>query len=496
MVRFCHEAACTSRSLGTVRRVARRTKIVATIGSASADEDTLADMIRAGMDVARFSLAHTPLQDALERHRRVRRVASELNANVATMIDLPGPKSRIGRVQRGGVHLAQGAVVALGVGDAESSAELINIDAPHLIDDCKVGDEITFGGGNVIVAVEAIGGKTLSARVVSGGHLFGRAGVYIPFGSVEDRVPSDLDREYLAAFLDEDVDIVAASVNSGVDVRELGLEPHPRGPMLVAKIETLEAVNDLDSILEEAGAIIVARSGLGLESPLEELPHIQKSVTRNCIAGGRPVITAGQMLDSMITAPSPTRAEATDIANAVFDGTSALMLSAETAIGAHPALVVANMARIAETADEQFDHDEWRTQVATLRMADSEHSHTAITDAMTIAAAQAIEATHVKAVICVSETGFTARSMARFRPRTKILGFSANERTVRQLALSWGVTPMLLEGSSPDYVDRVRVAVNLAKRAGHVATGDLVGVVAGIASSARATDTFRLVRVH
>jgi pyruvate kinase len=476
--------------------VARRTKIVATIGSASEDEATLADMIRAGMDVARFSLAHTALQDALERHRRLRRVAAELGATVATMIDLPGPKSRIGRVQRGGIHLAEGETIALGVGDGESTIEFINVDAPHLIDDCQVDDQITFGGGNVIVAIEKIERAQLTARVISGGFLFGRAGVHIPYGSVEDRVLSDLDREFLAAFLDEDVDMVAASVNSGVDIRDLGLEPHPRGPMLVAKIETMEAVSELDSIIEEAAGIIVARSGLGLESRLEEMPHIQKSVTRDCIAGGRPVITAGQMLDSMITSPSPTRAEATDIANAVFDGTSAVMLSAETAIGANPALVVATMARIAETADNQFDHDEWRTQVATLRMADSEHSHTAITDAITIAAAQAIEATHVKAVLCVSESGFTARSMARFRPRTKILGFSANERTVRQLASSWGVTPMLLEGSSHDYVDRVRVAVNLAKRAGHVAPGDLVGVVAGISTSARATDTFRLVRVH
>ena len=171
------------------------------------------------------------------------------------------------------------------------------------------------------------------------------------------------------------------------------------------------------------------------------------------------------------------------------------MLSAETAVGAQPALVVATMASIAETADDRFDHVEWGRQVAQLRMAGHESTATAITDALTIAAAEAAEAMNLKAIICVSESGFTVRSMARFRPGTKILGFSSNPRTVRQLASSWGVTPIFLEGAPNDYLVRVRVALNLSKRAGHIATGDLVGVVAGISESARSTDTFRLVRV-
>ncbi len=265
---------------------------------------------------------------------------------------------------------------------------------------------------------------------------------------------------------------------------------------MIAKIESSDAVGELDSIIEAASAILVARGGLGMQAPLADLPHLQKRIIRDCIAGGLPVITAGQMLDSMVKVPTPTRAEATDVANAVFDGTSGVMLSAETAIGAYPALAVATMARIAETADDEFDHQAWAVQVAELRMAGPDDDDaTMITDAITIAAAQAAETVHVRAILCVSESGFTVRSMARFRPSAQILGCSTNERTVRQLASSWGVVPMLLDTDNPDYVERVRVAVNQAKREGLLAPGDLIGVAAGISRAARATDTFRLLRV-
>ena len=265
--------------------------------------------------------------------------------------------------------------------------------------------------------------------------------------------------------------------------------------MIIAKIETMAAVENLSSIIEDAAGIMVERGALGIEADLEDLPHIQKSVIRECIAGGLPVITASQMLDSMAKAQAPTRAEATDIANAVFDGTSAVMLSAETAIGEHPVLVVETMARIAERSDDQFNHQAWAERVAAIRMAGHEHSEAAITDAMTIATARAAEELSVRALLCISASGFTVRSMARFRPSAKILGFSGQKATVRQLASSWGVTPIYFEGGTADYEERVRLAVNQARREGHVATGDLIGVVAGIASVARATDTFRMMRV-
>ena len=477
--------------------VARRTKIIATIGPACSDEETLAEMMRSGMDVARISLAHTPIDTALEKHRRVRKVAAELGMVVATMVDLPGPMIRIGRTPRSGMVLEQGATVTLVGGNEESSAERIYVDYSHLIDDCGVGDRISIGDGEeVVVTVDSVSADQVTTTVVSGGPLNGRAGVNIPFATNDLGAVTDEDRKVVDRFVEEGVDIVALSVKDGRELRALGLEPHPRGPMLIAKIESADAVNDLDSIISVASAILVARGGLGMQTPLSELPHLQKRIIRDCIAGGLPVITAGQMLDSMVSVPTPTRAEATDVANAVFDGTSGVMLSAETAIGAYPAQAVAMMARIAETADDEFDHQQWADQVAELRMAgDDEDDGAMITDAITIAAAQAAESVNVRAILCLSESGFTVRSMARFRPSAQILGCSTNERTVRQLASSWGVVPMLLDTGNPDYVERVRVAINVAKREGHLAPGDLIGVAAGISRAARATDTFRLLRV-
>lgn len=454
-------------------------------------------MIRAGMDVARISLAHTPLDTALEKHRRIRKVAAELGAIVATMIDLPGPMIRIGRTPREGIELTTGSTVTLVGGNQESSAERIHVDYSHLIDDCDVGDRISIGDGEeVVVVVDSVRSNEVVATVVSGGSLNGRAGVNIPFATNDLGAVTPEDRETVDRFVEEGVDIVALSVKDGRELRDLGLEPHPRGPMLIAKIESADAVAELESIIEAASAILVARGGLGMQTPLAELPHLQKRIIRDCIAGGLPVITAGQMLDSMVKVPTPTRAEATDVANAVFDGTSGVMLSAETAIGAYPVASVAMIARIAETADDEFDHQQWASQVAELRMAGPDDDDaTMITDAITIAAAQAAESVHVRAIVCVSESGLTVRSMARFRPSALILGCSTNERTVRQLASSWGVVPMLLDTESPDYVERVRVAVNQAKREGYLSPGDLIGVAAGITRAARATDTFRLLRV-
>lgn len=461
----------------------------------SSTDEVIADMIEAGMDVARISLAHTPVDEAIEIHRRVRAAADRLGAVVATMVDLPGSIIRIGRPHRDGIELEADAMVDLVVGNDVSTTERITIDYPHLLDDCHVGDRISIGDGEqLVVVVDSMTDTTVRAKVISGGLLHGRAGVNIPFATNDLAAFSAADSAAVARFVDEGVDMVALSVRSGAELRSLALEPHPRGPMLIAKIESAAAVDELASIIDTASAVLVARGGLGMNVPLESLPWVQKSIIRDCIAGGLPVITAGQMLESMIVAPTPTRAEATDVANAVFDGTSAVMLSAETAVGGRPAASIATMSRIAETADDEFDHQAWAAQVAELRMAGHDEG-AMITDAITIAAAGATESLNVRALLCLSESGLTVRSMARFRPGVPILGFSPNPRTVRQLASSWGVVPRLLETDSPEYVERVRVALNRAKRDGHLAPGDIVGVVAGLSQAAQATDTFRLLRV-
>ena len=474
----------------------RRTKIIATIGPASDGPETLRDMIRAGMDVARIGMAHNTIDGAIERIRRIRGAAADVGRPVGVLVDLPGPKVRVGTFPDEGVELVPDTLIELRPGDSGSSSTEVFVDYDGLLDDVQGGDQLMLGDGAVVIGIEDRDGDALVARVLNGGVLRGRPGVHIPADRLSLRSPTDEDLRMLDAFLEHDVDMIALSfVRSGSDVRRLGTEPHPRGPLIVAKIETRAAVDNLDGIIKESGAIMVARGDLGAECSLAELPHLQKDIIRQCIAGGLPVITATQMLETMIQAPTPTRAEASDVANAVFDGTSAVMLSGETAIGAHPVRVVSTMAEIASRADEWFDRELWADRLEELRLHTATDPAMAVTDAMTSAAARACDALDMAAIIAISGSGFTVRSMARFRPRARILGFTHNASTYRQLTASWGTVPMLME-SSGSYEDRVEEATAKAKAAGLVQSGDLVGVLAGIQPASGATDVFRVLRVR
>lgn len=476
--------------------MSRRTKIICTIGPASDDPVILRDMIRAGMDVARIAMAHATIDEGIARSRRIRAAADDVGRPVGVLVDLPGPKIRVGGFAETGVELVADSAVELRIGNEACDASTVFVDYDGLLSDVRGGDELAFGDGGVVVKIEDRQGDALQGRVTSGGVLRGRPGVHIPSERLSLRSPTDADLRTLDAFLDEGVDMVALSfVRSGSDIRRLGTEPHPTGPLLVAKIENRAAVDNLDGIIAESGAIMVARGDLGAECSLAELPHLQKEIIRRCIAGGLPVITATQMLETMISAPTPTRAEASDVANAVFDGTSAVMLSGETAIGAHPVRVVETMAEIASRADERFDHGAWAEKLEALHLNSKSDPQAAITDAMTSAAARACEALDIAAIIAISGTGFTVRSMARFRPRANILGFTNNANTYRQLTSSWGTVPMAFE-STDAYEDRVVQATQRAKEAGLVHPGDLVGVLAGIDTSGAATDVFRIIRVR
>ena len=332
--------------------------------------------------------------------------------------------------------------------------------------------------------------------MVHGSTLRGRPGVHVPSDRLQIATPTPEDFLALDAFIDAGVDMVAVSfVRSAHDMRRVGTEPHPRGPLLIAKIETRAAVDNLPGIIESSGAVMVARGDLGNECSLEELPHLQKDIIRQCIAGGRPVITATQMLESMVESPAPTRAEASDVANAVFDGSSAVMLSGETAVGVDPVNVIRTMARIARRADEEMDYDLWARNVAELRMTQEGGEPASVTDAMTMAAWRAADELGIENVLCISGSGFTVRSMARFRPEANILGFSTNEATVQQLTLSWGTTPLLM-ASGGSNEEMVTEALRLAKERGLVRGGELVGVLAGNDSRSRATNVLRIERVH
>ena len=477
----------------------RRTKIIATIGPASDSEPVLRKLVDAGMDVARLGLAHGTLDEAVERFKRIRKISEDMGKRVGVLVDLPGPKIRSAPFPSEGSHLANESKIRLIPGTNQSSERVVEVEYQNVLDDLVPGDVIPFGDGQVVVRVETIDKNEATATVTSGGMLHGRPGIRIPSDRLSLPTPTDDDLHKLDAFVELNVDMVAVSyVRSAHDVRRVGTEPHPRGPLVVAKIETRSAVENLAGIIEASAAIMVARGDLGTECDIADLPHLQKQIIAECIAGGLPVITATQMLDSMINNSSPTRAEASDVANAVFDGTSAIMLSGETAIGKHPVESVEIMARIAERADQAFDYGRWAERVAELRQSsEAETSHDSsqgITDAMTLATWRAANELDLAALVCISGSGFTVRSMARFRPNVPILGMTMDERTAQQLTLSWGVTPFCID-TAMGYEERIGNAISTAKSEGILKTDDLIGVLAGITGDSPATDVLRIMRV-
>ena len=330
----------------------------------------------------------------------------------------------------------------------------------------------------------------------SGGTVLGRPGITVVNDRFEWESPTPEDLERMTALAAVRVDAVAASfVRSAADIEALRAAAGPEPPMLVAKIETVEATQDIDAIVDAADGVMVARGDLGVRLPLEDVPHIQKRIIRSAVRFGRPVITATQMLESMITATAPTRAEVTDVANAVLDGTSSVMLSAETAIGADPVGVVATMARIASRAEREFDFLTWGGRLGVQAVAGGAASPAGITAAITAAGWRAAIDEAADIIIACTVTGRTARSISRFRPFMPIVAATPSVRTARQLTMTWGVDTLVVPESSntDDIVDH---AVRAAADAGYVEPGDIVVVLAGSPTGPEpASDTLRLVRI-
>ncbi len=445
------------------------------------------------MDVARLNLSHGDVEDHITRLHQLREIADSVGRPIGVMADLPGPKVRLGMFEEPLV-LSLNDEILLEPGDGPSKTDRFMVGYEGLLTDVHTGDRLAIGDGTIVLDVVEHLDSALKARVMYGGTVQGRPGLHIPSDRLKLTTPTAADLRLLDAMVENDVDMIALSfVRSAHDVRRVGLEPTPRGPLVVAKIETRAAVENLDGIITESGAIMVARGDLGTECSIEDLPHLQKKIISRCIALGRPAITATQMLESMITAPAPTRAEASDVANAVFDGTSAVMLSAETAIGRDPAHVVATMARIALHADQEFNYDRWGMDLQREHLVERQGTDSAVTDTMTMATWQAAREINAKAIVCISRSGFTVRAIARFRPEAPILGFSPEERTIRQLTMSWGATPIKIDRID-DNVTTVHKVLELAKSQGHLRTGDVVAVLGGSSATIGATDTLRMVR--
>jgi pyruvate kinase len=457
-------------------------------------------MIRAGLDMVRLSLSHGPLAETQERICRVREAADAEGRIVGVLADLPGPKIRAAPFPEGGVFLAEGDRLELApaAGDDTSGDHRIAVDHAAMLEDLRPGDAVVLGDGAISLLVEEAGAGRATAVVQTGGWAQGRPGVSPPPGRTRLSSPTPEDIELLES-LSGEVDALAVSfVQTAADVNRARQAIPVGNPMVLAKIETQEAVDAIDEIIAAADGVMVARGDLGIRCALEDVPHYQKQIIRTGVAYGRPVITATQMLESMVRAPTPTRAEVSDVANAVFDGTSAVMLSAETAIGHDPVAAVRTMARIARRAEQDFDYHGWgRSLDRQLTTEASEaQGHDRITAAVSAAGWRAALDAEVTAIIACTNSGATARAISRFRPTMPVVAATPSIGTARQLSVAWGITPMVTDRhATTDEI--VWFAVEAAVKRDVVRPGDVVAVLVGSPSDVDpATDTLRLVRVR
>ena len=464
-----------------------RTKIVCTIGPASRSADMLERLIRAGMDVARLNFSHGTPAEHLEVLTAVRRTAERLGRPVAVLQDLAGLKVRVGEIASGSVALEAGAPFTLTTRDVLGSRQEVSVPYPHLTDEVQPGDTVLLSDGDVALEVIDTAERDVHCRVITGGVLASRKGVHLPRRSPTVPLFTDKDRADLAFGLRYGVDYVALSfVGSAADVLEARrmMQEHGSTAPLIAKIETSWALASIDEIIDSVDGVMVARGDLGVAIPLETVPRLQKRLIAKANRAGKPVITATHMLRSMQDHPRPTRAEATDVANAVLDGTDAIMLSEETAIGRYPVDAVAMMAAIAADAESIVPAAAWTPSLpATASLPD------AVGRAACILAAD-IDAA---AIVTCTQSGTTARRVARYRPRAPILAPTPHAETYRRLALVWGVTPLLnrTQATTDALIDGALGHVLAAGCAQH---GDTVVVTAGV--PVRRTGATNLIKVE
>lgn len=416
----------------------RRTKIVCTLGPATSDFETIRRLVAAGMDVARMNFSHGSHDEHEDRVEKVREAAQAEGKVVTILQDLQGPKIRVGDVEGGSVMLREGAEVEVRTdGLQESTEERIFIDYESLTQDAREGERILIDDGLLELKVTERRDASLLATVVEGGPLRSRKGVNLPDIHTSTPPMTEKDLKDLELGLELDVDVIALSfVQERSDVEALSqrIDQAGKNTSIIAKIEKPQAVRNIDDILEVVDGIMVARGDLGIEMPMEEVPSTQKRLIRKSMAAAKPVITATQMLESMVEDPRPTRAEASDVANAVLDGSDAVMLSAETAVGNHPVRVVESMNQIIRKAE-----DYWYEQRHSLTMApDHLEKAESVTDSVSFTACRLAEQVGAEAVCCLTNSGATARAIARHRPSMPIFAFTDNQRVVAQLGGLWG----------------------------------------------------------
>jgi pyruvate kinase len=449
-----------------------RTKIICTIGPATDKPEDIRDLIQNGMSIARLNFSHGTHENHKEKIDSIRQISAELDRPVAILQDLCGPKIRVGEIPEPGLTLKPGQSLTLTTGSTKKGCEAcVPVSYPRLGQDVQVGDRILLADGLMELLVEWTGTSEIRCRVITGGQLTSHKGINLPDSSVSAAAVTEKDVADLLFGLANGVDYVALSfVRTAEDIEALKgiIRKEKRDVPVIAKIEKHEALSNIDAIMAAADGIMVARGDLGVEIPPENVPNIQKMLVKKANEAGKPVIIATQMLRSMVTAPRPTRAEAADVANAVFEGADAVMLSEETATGEFPSQAVSFMARIARSAEENFPHERYLKMVPKREISAS------------VAHAACVLADHLdaSAIIATTRSGATARNISRFRPRPRLIALSTEEQTVRRLALYWGCTPRLVT-NAVDMHAMMEEATRAAIATGLVSQGELVVITAG-----------------
>ena len=472
----------------------KKTKIVCTLGPASSSEDVISEMLMCGMNVARFNFSHGTHESHKELIDRFKAVREKVGVPAAIMLDTKGPEIRLGNFENGRATLVDGSEFVLTTEEVLGTAQRASVTYSQLPHKISRGNTILIDDGRIELTVQRRTQTEIFCTVDKGGDVSNHKGVNIPSVAIGMPFLSERDRSDLLFGIENDVDFIAASfVRSREDVDLLRSFLKRNGGediRIISKIENFEGIKNFDSILDASDGIMVARGDMGVEVNYENLPGLQKKFIKRCYQSGKMVITATQMLESMINNPNPTRAEISDVANAVFDGTSAVMLSGESAMGLYPARTVEVMARIVEKAEQ----DALETDCSDYKTYRHDIDYTDITNAISDATCTTARDIRAKAIIVVTQSGNSARKLSKFRPSAAIIAATPEAKTLNQLALSWGVYPIMSE-YQPTTDALIREAVSRAKATGLVGDGDRVVITFGTPTGNGGTDTIKVLTV-
>ena len=467
----------------------RKTKIICTLGPSTDKEGVLRDLIANGMNVARFNFSHGSHEEHLGRLEKLKALREELGKPVAALLDTKGPEIRLKDFKNGVENLVAGQTFTLTTRDVEGTNEICSITYKDLPMDVEPNGTIMLDDGLIKLQIQTVNDTDIVCKVLNNGKIKNKKGVNVPGVHLSMPYMSQRDRDDIIFGAQQGFDFIAASfVRTAQDVYDIRnlLNEYDSNIRIIAKIENREGVNNIDSILAAADAVMVARGDLGVEIDFTELPGIQKNIIERSFSFGKPIVTATQMLDSMIVNPRPTRAEISDVANAIYDGTSAIMLSGETAAGAYPVEALKTMSAIAERTEQEGFHLRSRTM-------DSNPGKISVSDATAHAACLTARDVNAAAIVTVSESGTTARLLSKYRPQQPIIACVMREQVQRQLSLSWGITPLMMSlAHSTD--ELIEMSTALAKENGYLHNGELAVVTAGVPVGV--SGTTNMIKIH